>query len=150
MSLKARITEDMKTFMKEKNQLALDTVRMLRAEIKNVEIDVKAELDDAGVMKVIASAMKKRRDAADQFKSAGRDDLADKELAEAKFLSGYMPEQMSEDEVKAVVAAACEGVDTSDKKNFGKVMQVVMAKTAGKADGKLINQLVKDAFDGNN
>lgn len=150
MSLKAKITEDMKTFMKEKNQLALDTVRMLRAEIKNAEIDAKAELDDAGVQKVIATAMKKRRDAADQFKAAGRDDLADKELAEAKFLSGYMPEQMSEDEVKAVVAAACEVVDTSDKKNFGKVMQAVMAKTAGKADGKLINQLVKDAFDGNN
>ncbi|MCD8552907.1 GatB/YqeY domain-containing protein [Seleniivibrio sp.] len=150
MSLKERITEDMKTFMKEKNQLALDTVRMLRAEIKNTEIDAKAELDDAGVQKVIASAMKKRRDAADQYKAAGREDLADKELAEAKFLAGYMPEQMSEDEIKAVVKAACEGVDTSDKKNFGKVMQTVMAKTAGKADGKIVNQLVKDAFDGNN
>lgn len=150
MSLKQRITDDMKQFMKDKNQLALDTVRMLRAEIKNAEIDARSELDDAGVMKVITTSVKKRRDAAQQYKDAGREDLAEKELKEADILMVYMPEQMSEDEVKAIVSAACEGVDTTDKKNFGKVMQVVMQKTAGKADGKVVNQLVKDAFDGNN
>lgn len=150
MSLKQRITDDMKQFMKDKNQLALDTVRMLRAEIKNVEIEVRSELDDAGVQKVITTAVKKRRDAAQQYKDAGREELAEKELKEADILMSYMPEQMPEAEVKAIVTAACEGVDTSDKKNFGKVMQVVMQKTAGKADGKIVNQLVKDAFDGNN
>jgi uncharacterized protein YqeY len=62
----------------------------------------------------------------------------------------YMPQQLSEDEVKAIVTEACEGVDTSDKKNFGKVMQAVMAKAQGRADGKIVNQLVKEAFDGNN
>jgi uncharacterized protein YqeY len=150
MSLKDQITQDMKTYMKEKNQIGLNTVRMLRSEIKNAEIDSKSELDDEGVQKVIASAIKKRKDAAEQYKNAGREDLCETELAEAEILLGYMPEQMGDDEVKAIVVAACEGVDTSDKKNFGKVMQAVMAKVQGRADGKIINKLVREAFDGNN
>lgn len=149
MSLKDQITEDMKTYMRSKNTVALGAVRMLKSEIKNVEID-SGELDDAGVQKVIATAIKKRKDAAEQYTNAGRPELAEKEMAEAEFLSKYMPQQLSEDEVKAIVAEACEGVDTSDKKNFGKVMQAVMAKAGGRADGKLVNQLVKEAFDGNN
>jgi len=150
MSLKDQITADMKTYMKEKNTVALGAVRMLRSEIKNVEIDTKVELDDDAVQKVIATAIKKRKDAAEQFTNANRPELAAKELEEAKFLSQYMPEQMGEDELKAIVAEACAGVDTSDKKLFGKVMQAVMAKSQGRADGKLVNKLVKDAFDGNN
>jgi len=150
MSLKDQITADMKTYMKDKSTLALSTVRMLRSEIKNVEIDTKVELDDAAVQKVIATAIKKRKDAADQYNGANRPELAEKELAEAEVLMKYMPQQLSEDEVKNIVTEACEGVDTSDKKNFGKVMQAVMAKSQGRADGKIVNQLVKEAFDGNN
>lgn len=150
MSLKEQITNDMKTFMKEKNQLALETVRMLRSEIKYHEIEQKVELDDEGVQKVIASAIKKRKDSVQQYTDAGRKDLADKELAEVEVLMNYMPKQLSEDEVRAIVKEACEGVDKSDKRNFGKVMQVVMTKVAGKAEGKIINQLVKEVFDGNN
>ncbi|MGD9808565.1 MAG: GatB/YqeY domain-containing protein [Deferribacterales bacterium] len=150
MSLKDQITEDMKTYMKEKNTVALGAVRMLRAEIKNAEIDSRSELDDEGVQKVIATAIKKRKDAADQYNGANRPELAEKEMAEADILMKYMPQQLSEDEVKAIVTEACEGVDTSDKKNFGKVMQAVMAKAQGRADGKIVNQLVKEAFDGNN
>lgn len=150
MSLKEQITNDMKTFMKEKNQLALETVRMLRSEIKYHEIEQKVELDDEGVQKVIASAIKKRKDSVQQYTDAGRKDLADKELAEVEVLMNYMPQQLSEDEVRAIVKEACEGVDKSDKRNFGKVMQVVMTKVAGKAEGKIINQLVKEVFDGNN
>ncbi len=149
MTLKERITEDMKKYMKEKNHMALDTVRMLKSEIKYVEIEEKGELDDAGVQKVIATAVKKRKDAAQQYKDAGRDDLSEKELKEAEILMAYMPEQMSAEEITAVVRAACEGVDKSDKRNFGKVMQAVMSKVAGKAEGKVINQIVKDVFDGN-
>jgi len=148
MSLKDQITEDMKTYMRAKETVGLSTVRMLKSEIKNVEIDA-GELDDAGVQKVIATALKKRKDAAEQFANADRPELAEKELQEAEFLMKYMPEQMSDDEVKAIVTAACEGVDTSDKKLFGKVMQTVMANTKGQADGKLVNQLVRAAFDGN-
>ncbi|PLX69943.1 MAG: glutamyl-tRNA amidotransferase [Denitrovibrio sp.] len=148
MSLKDQITEDMKTYMRAKETVGLSTVRMLKSEIKNVEIDA-GELDDAGVQKVIATALKKRKDAAEQFANADRPELAEKELQEAEFLMKYMPEQMSDDEVKAIVTAACEGVDTSDKKLFGKVMQTVMANTNGQADGKLVNQLVRAAFDGN-
>lgn len=150
MSIKDRLTADMKTCMKEKNQLGLDAIRMVRAEIKNTEIDKGGELVDAEVEKVIASAIKKRKEAAEQYKNAGRDDLGDKELEEVKFLMQYMPEQLSDEEVKAIVAKALEGIDTSDKKNFGVAMQAVMKAVQGKADGKIINQLIKDAFDGNN
>jgi hypothetical protein len=150
MSLKDQITADMKTYMKEKNTVALGAVRMLRSEIKNVEIDTRTELDDAAVQKVIATAIKRRKDAAEQYTNAGRPELAAKEMEEAGILGGYMPQQMSEDEVKAIVVQACEGVDTSDKKMFGKVMQDVMAKSQGRADGKIVNQLVREAFDGNN
>jgi uncharacterized protein YqeY len=150
MNLKDQITEDMKTYMREKDTVALGAVRMLRSEIKNEEINTRKELDDEGVQKVIATAIKKRKDAAEQFSNAGRAELAEKEMVEAEVLARYMPKQMEEAEVRAIVAEACEGVDTTDKKLFGKVMQTVMAKTKGRADGKLINQLVKDAFDGNN
>ncbi|ADD67927.1 hypothetical protein Dacet_1155 [Denitrovibrio acetiphilus DSM 12809] len=150
MSLKDQITADMKTYMKEKNTVALGAVRMLRSEIKNVEIDNKIELDDAAVQKVIATAIKKRKDAAEQYTNADRPELAAKEMEEAEILSAYMPLQMSEAEVKAIVEKACEGVDTSDKRMFGKVMQDVMAKSQGRADGKVVNQLVREAFDGNN
>lgn len=152
MSLKDIITDDMKTYMREKNQIALDTVRMLRSEIKNVEINNRpaGELDDEGVLKVIASAVKKRKDAATQYRDAGRPELADKEVLEITFLEKYMPAQMSADEVRAIVAEAAEGVDVTDKKNFGAVMKKVMEKTKNKADGKLVNELVKAVFDGNN
>lgn len=150
MTLKEQITNDMKTFMKDKNQLALDTVRMLRSDIKYAEIESKSEMDDAGVQKVIASSIKKRKDSAQQYTDAGRPELAEKEMAEVEILMNYMPKQISEEEVRAIVKEASVGVDISDKRNFGKVMQVVMAKVAGRAEGKIINQLVKEVFDGNN
>ncbi|WP_022850165.1 GatB/YqeY domain-containing protein [Limisalsivibrio acetivorans] len=150
MSLKDQINEDMKTFMREKNKTALDAVRMLRSEIKNVEINDRVDLDDAAVQKVVASAIKKRKDSAAQYSEANRPELAEKELAEVAVLEKYMPEQMGEEEVRGIIAEACKGVDTSDKSQFGRVMKEVMQKTAGKADGKVVNQLVREAFDGNN
>lgn len=146
MALKDQITEDMKTYMREKNQMALDTVRMLRAEIKNAEIDARAELDDDGVQKVINSGIKKRRDAAEQYTNAGRPELAEKELAEVVILQKYLPAQLTEEEIRAIVAAEVEGVDRSDKQAFGKVMKAVSAKTSGRADGKFVSTLVKEIF----
>lgn len=152
MSLKERISEDMKKYMKEKNQIALDTVRMLRSDIKNVEINDRAagEITDEGVLKVVASSIKKRKDAAQQYRDANRPELADKEEAEIKFLEIYMPAQMGVDEIKAIVAELAGEVDLSDKRNFGVLMKKVMEKTKNQADGKLINEIVKAAFDGNN
>jgi len=149
MSIKDQLTEDMKSYMRAKDQIGLQTVRMVKSEIKNVEIDKGAELDDEGVQAVIASAIKKRKDAADQFKEAGREDLCEKELAEVEILAKYMPEQLDEEAVKAIVKEVCAEFDATDKKNFGKAMQAVMAKVKGQADGKIVNKLVKDAFDGN-
>lgn len=152
MSLKERINEDMKKYMKEKNQIALDTVRMLRSDIKNVEINDRAagEITDEGVLKVIASSVKKRRDAAEQYRAANRPELAEKEEAEIKFLEIYMPAQLGADEIKAIVAELAGEVDVTDKRNFGVLMKKVMEKTKNQADGKLVNEIVKAAFDGNN
>jgi uncharacterized protein YqeY len=150
MSLKDKITDDMKTYMREKNKIALEAVRMLKSEIKYVEIEKGAELNDDDVIKVVASAIKKRKDAAQQYRDAARPELAEKEESEIEFLSVYMPEQLSEDVVRKIVTEAVKGVDVSDKRQFGLVMKKVMEKTKGQADGKLINQLVKDVFDGNN
>jgi uncharacterized protein YqeY len=152
MSLKERITDDMKKYMREKNQLALDTVRMLRSDIKNAEINDRAagELTDEGVLKVIASSVKKRKDAAEQYRAANRPELAEKEEAEIKFLEVYMPQQLSAEEIQNIVNSLIGEVDVTDKKNFGILMRKVMDKTKNQADGKLVNEIVKAAFDGNN
>ena len=102
MSLKQKIEEDMKTYMRSKDKTALGAIRMLRSDIKNAEIDKGKDLEDADVISVISSAVKKRRDAADQYKSAGREDLMNKELEEIDVLNSYLPEQMSEEDLKAL------------------------------------------------
>ena len=152
MDLKDLITQDMKLYMREKNQVALDTIRMLRSDIKNLEINNRSlgELSNEDILKIVVSSIKKRKDAAQQYKDAGRSELAEKEEAEITFLEKYLPKQMSEDEIKEIVQDACSGVDISDKKNFGAVIKKVMEKTKNKADGKLVNDIVKAVFDGNN
>lgn len=150
MALKERILEDMKQFMRDKNQVALGTVRMLRSEIRNAEIDKSRDLDDDEIVKVVSSDIKKRKDSAKQYEEADRQDLASKELEEIKVLERYMPEQLSEDEVRDIVNNEISKLDSPDKKYFGQIMKAVMAKVGSKADGKLVNKLVKEAFDANN
>ena len=150
MGLKEQILEDMKKFMREKDSVALGAIRMLRAEIKNAEIDKKGELSDEDVIKVVQSAIKKRRDAAEQYEKAGRNDLAEKEKREIEILSKYLPEQLSEDELKSIISEEIEKLESKDKKFFGQVMRNVMAKVKGRADGKLVNKLVQEVFDGDN
>jgi len=150
MALKERILEDMKQFMRDKNQVALGTVRMLRSEIRNAEIDKSGDLEDDEIVKVVSSAIKKRKDSAKQYEEADRQDLASKELEEVKILERYMPAQLSEEEVRNIVNDEISKFDSPDKKYFGQVMKAVMAKVGNKADGKLVNKLVKEAFDANN
>lgn len=143
MSLKERITEDIKTYMREKDTVSLNAVRMLKSDVKNTEIDTMKELDDAGIIKVVQSGIKKRKDSAEVYVKAGRQELADKELAEIKALEKYLPEQLGEEEIEALVKNTVAEMEQDSRKNFGMVMKAVMAKVSGRADGKTVSEVIK-------
>lgn len=144
MSLKEQLKEDMKTAMKarEEGKLALSVIRMVNAAIKQVEIDKKVELDDAGILDILAKEMKTRNDSLGEFEKGGRQDLVDHVKAEMDVLKKYLPEQMGEEKIRKVVAEAIEAC--GDDKNMGNVMKHVMPKTKGRADGKLVSSIVKE------
>lgn len=144
MSLKEQLKEDMKTAMKarEEGKLALSVIRMVNAAIKQVEIDKKVELDDAGILDILAKEMKTRNDSLEEFEKGGRQDLVDHVKAEMDVLKKYLPEQMGQEEIRKVVAEAIEAC--GDDKNMGNVMKHVMPKTKGRADGKLVSSIVKE------
>ena len=146
MSIKDRLTEDMKLAMKEKEagKFRLSVIRMVRASIKNVEIDRKKELADDEVLDIIAKEVKLRRDAAEEFSRGNRQDLADNVQREAAILMDYLPAQLSEAEIRALVSAAVTQVGAASVKDMGKVMAVLMPQTKGRADGKLVNLIVKE------
>lgn len=149
MSLKARIEQEMKDAMKAREQAKLDVIRMLRSAIKNNEInsrtdESRAELDDAGVIKVVQTLVKQRQDSLALYQQGGREDLAAKEKAEIEYLQTYLPTQLSDADLSKIVAAAIAEAGATDVKDMGKVMKIVLAKAAGQADGKKINQLVQE------
>jgi uncharacterized protein YqeY len=146
LSLLDRLNQDMKQAMKDKDSLKLSTIRMLRSAIKNKEIDKRRALTDAEVEEVILSEVKKRNDSVTEYEKAGRQDLADKEKAEIEVLKAYLPEQLSEDEVRALVEEVIRETGASSKADMGKVMGVLMPKVKGRADGRLVNRLVTEAL----
>ncbi|MDT3694201.1 MAG: GatB/YqeY domain-containing protein [Mucispirillum sp.] len=143
MTLKEQILEDIKHYMKEKDNVALNAVRMLKSDVKNAEIAAIKELDDEGVIKVVASSIKKRKDSAEIYIKNGRQDLADKELAEIKVLEKYLPAQLDDEAIKAVITEVIASLDDNMKKNFGAVMKNVMAKVGSSAEGKRVSELIK-------
>lgn len=148
MSLKARITEDMKTAMKAKEATRLATVRLLLAAIKQKEVDERVELDDAAVAAVIEKLVKQRKDSVSQYQAAARQDLADAEQAEIAILAAYLPEKMSSEETAAAVAAAVAETGASGPADMGKLMAVLKPRLAGKADMAEVSKLVKAALAG--
>lgn len=147
-TIKERLSEQMKSSMKSGDKETLAFVRNLHAQIRKKEIDDKVDLDDAGVQKIIQSSLKQRQDSLEQFKQGGRTDLVAKEEAEISFLKGYMPEQMGEAEVRKLVDWAVTEAKATSAKEMGNVMKLLMPKVQGKADGKLVNQLVKERLGG--
>ena len=143
MTLKEQILEDIKHYMKEKDNIALNAVRMLKSDVKNAEIAAIKELDDEGVIKVVASSIKKRKDSAEIYIKNGRQDLADKELAEIQVLEKYLPAQLDDETIKAVINEVISCLDDNMKKNFGAVMKNVMAKVGSSAEGKRVSELIK-------
>lgn len=143
MSLKEQLTNDMKEAMKAHEKERLAVIRMVRGAIKQQEIDGKTELDDDGVIAVLSKEIKMRKDSLEEFQKGGRDDLVAKTQAEIDFLLPYMPAQLSEEEVRELARAAVEQTGASTPKDMGKVMGVLMPKVKGRADGKLVNTIVR-------
>jgi uncharacterized protein YqeY len=146
MSLKDQITEDMKAAMRAKDTAKLGTIRLLTAAMKQKEVDERVELDDAMVTAIIEKMIKQRKDSISQFEAGGRQDLADIEKAELSILSIYMPAGLSEEEIKAAVAAAVAETGAAGPQDMGKVMGVVKPKLAGRADMTMVSALVKAAL----
>lgn len=143
-TIKERISGDMKDAMKSGDKTKLNAIRMLHAAVRKKEIDDRVDLDDAAVIKVITGLVKQRQDSIEQFTAGNRQDLVEKETAELKLLQGYLPQQMSQEELVKVVESAIQEANAKTQKDMGAVMKVLMPKVAGKADGKLVNQLVRE------
>jgi len=143
MSLKIRITEDMKAAMKAKHAQRLGTVRLLLSAMKQREVDERIELSDADILAILEKMLKQRRDSIAQYEAGGRQDLADVEKFEISVLSGYMPQQLSAEEVAAAVAEAITAAGATGPQDMGKVMAVLKPKLAGKADIGAVSALVK-------
>jgi uncharacterized protein YqeY len=149
MGLKEQIPEDLKNALRNKKTLELSVLRMLQAALKNKEIDNKKEaLTDEVVISVVGAEIKKRRDAVREFEKANRPDAADQEKAEIEILMKYMPQQMSEDEIRDVVKSAVEETQAESMKEIGKVMKALIPKVKGKADGSIVNKIVKEMLEG--
>ena len=146
MSLKAQITEDMKTAMRAKDSVRLGTIRLLQAAMKQKEVDERIELDDAAVIAIVDKLIKQRKDSIAAYETANRQDLADVEKAEIEVLKVYLPERMSEAEITAAVQAIVAEVGATGPGDMGKVMGKVKSTLAGKADMGLVSAAVKAAL----
>lgn len=143
MSLKLRISDDMKTAMKAKDAERLGTIRLLMAAIKQKEVDERVELDDAGIVSVVDKMLKQRRDSVTQYEAAGRQDLADKEKAEMDVLTGYLPQQLTEAEIDALIDAAVAQSGAASMQDMGKVMGQLRPQMAGRADMAVVSARIK-------
>lgn len=146
MSLKERITEDMKAAMRAKDSARLLTIRGLMAAMKQKEVDERIELDDVAIVGIVDKLVKQRKDSITQFAAGGRTDLVDKESAELKVLEGYLPQRLSAEDVAAAVAAIVAELGASGPGDMGKVMAAVKAKLAGQADMAQASAAVKQAL----
>jgi len=144
MHLKERLIEDMKDSMKKGEQVRLSAIRMVRAGIKNKEIELGRELKDEDVVGVITSAIKQRKDSYTQFLNGNRMDLAEKEKKEIEVLSIYLPEQIGEDEIKKRLKEIISETGAATSKDIGKVMKILMPELKGKADGNLVNRIARE------
>ena len=146
MSLKERITEDMKSAMRAKDSERLTTIRMLLAAVKQKEVDERIEVDDAALVAIVDKLIKQRKDAISQFAAAGRTDLVEKENAEVKVLEVYLPQRLSADEVATEVKALVVELGAAGPGDMGKVMAAAKARLGSKAEMALVSAAVKEAL----
>ena len=143
MSINERLNASMKEAMKAKDSLRLGTIRMVRSAIKNKEIEERRELNDQDVIGVLSTLAKQRRESLDAFRESGRTDLAEKEEAELAVLQEFLPQQLGEDEIAGIIEDAIEETGANSMKDMGKVMKIVVPRTTGRADGRVVSEMVK-------
>ena len=143
MSLDERLVEEMKGAMKSNEKLRLSTIRMIRSTIKNKEIELRKPLDDEEIQKVIQGMVRKAEESIEQFKLGGRTDLVEKESKEMEILKSFLPQSLTQEEILKIIDQTIEETQSTSLKDLGKVMKSIIPKLQGKADGKLVNQLVK-------
>lgn len=144
MTLKEQLLSDLKSAMKSKDKVAKDTVTMIRAAVLQKEKDTKAELEDSDILDIIAKQHKQRKDALADFVKAGRDDLIETTNQEIAIIKKYLPEQLSREEIEKIVDETIEEVGATSMKEMGKVMGKLMPKVKGVADGKVVNEIVRE------
>jgi uncharacterized protein YqeY len=146
MDIDQKLDTDMKEAAKAKDKVKLSTIRLMKTAIHNKEIDLKKKLDEAEVLQVLSSMVKQRNDSIEQFTKGNRPDLADRERRELEIIKGFMPEEMSEEQIRAEIAAAIQKVGATGVRDMGKVMKELMPKITGKADGKVVSEMVKTSL----
>ena len=143
MSLKEKLQEDLKSSMKNKDTVKKSVVTLIRAAIKQHEVDNSVELADDAIIDIISKQLKQRKDSLAEFVKANRDDLVEETKSEIQVLEGYLPQQLSEEELEKIVIETIAEVGATSMKDMGKIMAAIKPKTAGRADGRKINELVK-------
>jgi len=143
MNLNEQLIEAMKTAMKARDSLRLNAIRLIRTAIKNREIDERRELDDQEVIGVLSTLVKQRKESAQVYREGGRPELAEKEEQELAIIQEFLPTQLGEEEIRAVIESAVNETGAASMKDMGRVMKVVTGKTLGRADGRLVSELVK-------
>ena len=144
MGLEERLVDEMKQAMRSSDKMRLSTIRMIRTAVKNKEIELRKKLDDEEIQRVIQGMLRRNEESIEQFRLGGRMDLVDKESQEGDILKSYLPQALSTEEILKVIDESIQETQASSLKDLGKVMKSVMPKLTGKADGKVINQLVKE------
>ena len=143
MALREKLDEDLKSAMRAKDSLRMNTVRALKSAVKYREIELMKPLDEAGILGVMATEIKRRRDSVEQYRAGNRPDLAEKEEAEIKILMDFLPQQLTPEEVEAKVAEVIARVGAQGPKDMGTVMKALLPDVQGRADGKVVSELVK-------
>ncbi|QIR77216.1 GatB/YqeY domain-containing protein [Sulfurospirillum diekertiae] len=142
--LKSKLQDDLKDAMKTKDTFKRDVIRFLMSALKQIEVDERKELSDSDIVKIIQKSLKQREDALSAFKDAGREDLYEKELAEAMILKSYLPQQLSDESLKVIIQKHILATGATSLKEIGKIMAGVLAECEGVADGKRINTIAKE------
>ena len=148
MGLKERLYEDMKRAMKERDKSKVNAIRMTLNAIKNREIELQRELSDDEIAQLISAQIRRREEAIEQFKRGERWDLVEEETKQVEILKGYLPEQLTEEELEGLIEETIKEVGATSPKDLGKVMRVIMPKVRGRADGSVVNQMVRRKLGG--
>lgn len=148
MSLLQKIEDDYKTALKTSDSLKVSVLRMLKASSKNRQIDKGKELSDGDIIDVISSLCKQRKESIEMFSKGGREDLAKKESQELAILQSYLPRQLSPEEIDKIILESIKEISAQGLKDLGRIMRIVISRVKGLADGKIVNQRVKDLLTG--